>query len=849
MKWTIHASYFSTGHRPPEGSGGILSLDGGPHTLLDWIEGQLGLNGPPAPWTDRVVAYHQALSGATQAVFAQSFQVDPWATASHLLKRRDALLLAGWDASKETGVRIVDDLACLEPTSGPPGIPDRVQACLEALTSGLRLPDHILVLQEGIGAWPQLWQRLLGKLTFEGASQPGPRGAGALCAVQSNLLHDKTDEASIDASLTGVQAGSRHAAVGVVARLLRSRRAVVYTPDSGLASMLDAALHADGQPTLGAVRESRGQPVHQVLPLVIELLWEPVNPYVLLDLLLLPVGPLRRYAYDLARALEKQPGYGSEAWNEAIEAILSDDEDERDRKHLSKWLEHDRIVVGQSVPTSLVEERCGLVAQWAAGRARYEEEREDPNETLIAALQSAASQASALGKLAAQLGTTITEAQLKRLLDEVRNEASIDLPHETQAGGSEIVTSLVDVRDTDLLIWLAPEAKQRPGHGFTPKEVQRLAGQGIRLEVGDERFAEIQGLARAKGLFVIEVPSDGPKHPLWLQIHGSLTVDGRRGGKLPHLEDMLGQVTTTRSEQPVEFPVRRVVWEKAAPVPIPEYTSASALEDQLACPLRWTLRHALNLRYGAISSIPNDFLLKGLFAHSLMERVFPPGEPPTPEEAEGRMLEAFDELLARNAAPLAIPRKIQESNRLRWNLASSARQFAEVLTGGDYRVIGMEEQVEGDVDGVPLVGRIDCVIADDNEETIIDFKLAGSRFEDLIKEGRALQLATYAHSRGARAGGYFILTNGNLFTPRAAPVRGASRRVDGPDLERTWERLEQALRDASSWLEEGPIVARPIQDASAWDSGTDVALDAEANEHIICKYCDYDIVCGRRPLL
>jgi hypothetical protein len=160
----------------------------------------------------------------------------------------------------------------------------------------------------------------------------------------------------------------------------------------------------------------------------------------------------------------------------------------------------------------------------------------------------------------------------------------------------------------------------------------------------------------------------------------------------------------------------------------------------------------------------------------------------------------------------------------------------------------MEETVEGDVDGVPLVGRIDCVIADDNEEAIVDFKLAGSRFENLIQEGRALQLATYAHSRGARAGGYFILANGNLFTPSAAPVSGAPRTVDGPDLAKAWERLEQALRDTSAWMKEGPVVARPLQDPAAWDRGTNVALDAEADEHVICKYCDHDVLCGRRPL-
>lgn len=848
MKWTVSVGRFRSEHRPLEGATGILLADGGPLALLEWIEGQLGLKGPKVPWTDRVIVYHQALRRATDAVFAQSFQVDPWATASHLLKRRDALLLAGWDPSLESGVRIVDDIAFLEPLGEPPGVPDRIQACLEALATGYRLPDHTVVIDEVIEEWPPLWQRLLLKLTLEEIPELELRGRGALRVIQNNLLDDQEDEATVDPSLTAVQAGSRHAAVVFVARLLRDRKATVYTPDPGLASMLDAALHGDGQPTAGALRESRGQPVHQVLPLVIGLLWEPVNPYVLLDLLLLPVGPLRGYAYQLTRALEEQPGYDSDAWNEAIEAILAEDEEGAHAERLRTWLEHERIAIGESVPTSLVETRCGLVAQWAVGRAQYEWERDAPDEILIEALHSAASQASALGNLVPQLGATISEAQLKRLLDEVRGEASFDIPHEAQANGSRIVTSLPNVPDTNVLIWLAPNAAQSPGHGFTPKEARRLADQGILLDVGDRRSAEIRGLARAEGLLVVEVPNEKPTDPLWLQIHGNLLVNGQRGGALPHLEDMLRELIPTRSVPRVKFPMERVAWDKALPVPMPEHTSASALEDQLSCPLRWTLRHALKLRYGAISSIPEDFRLNGLLAHTLMECVFPPGEPPSPEQAEQRMRDAFDELLPRNAAPLAIPRKIQERNRLRGELAASARQFATILTEGGYRIVGMEVPVEGQVDGVPLAGRIDCVIADDNEEAIVDLKLAGARFENLIQEGRALQLATYAHSRGARSGGYFILAKGSLFTPSAAPVRGGPRMIEGPDLGETWERLEQALRNASPWMMEGPVVARPLQDPASWDHGTNVALDAEADEQVLCKYCDYDILCGRRPL-
>jgi len=394
---------------------------------LGWVESQLGLSGPPVAWTDRVLAYHQALSDHPGAVYSASFQADPWATASHLLRLRDALLLAAWDPATPTSVDIVDALAELEPLYDLPGIPDRLHTVLSAINAGLLLPDHEVTLQEPTEEWPPLWQRVLTRLNIQAVPVPEPRGHSGLASIQNNLLLDLDEEVSIDSSIEALQAGSRHAAVAFVTRVLRDRHAIVFTPDIDLASMLDTALHADGQPTAGAPRDTRGQPVHQVLPLVIELLWEPVNPYVLLDLLLLPVGPLRRYSYRLARALEKQPGFGSDAWNDVIDDILADDADGEHGRRLGKWFDHERIAIGQDVQTNLVEERCSLIVQWALGRAHYEQGQEDPDEGLIASLQSAATQARALGTLAAQLGASISESQLRRLLEDVRNEASIDI--------------------------------------------------------------------------------------------------------------------------------------------------------------------------------------------------------------------------------------------------------------------------------------------------------------------------------------------------------------------------------------------------------------------------------------
>ncbi len=858
----LHIQMYGGVRRPPEGTHEINVVRGGPEQLLGWLETQLGLNGPRTAWTDRVVQYHDCIKRHGSGLWAPSFKADPWATASHQLKRRDELLLGGWKPGGAGNPAITAEFERLEQVGMLPGIPDRILLVVAALELGLKVPAHTITLEEPTEAWRPLWRRLLGRLTVAHQAPTPPRGAGSLAIIQQNLRNDAANACPIDASVIALQAASRHAAVQFVARWMRDRpRVVVHAGHPEVANLLDVALAADGQPTMGVTRESRAQPAHQVLPLAMQLLWNPVNPYVLLDLLVLPVGPLRSVGYELARALEKQPGYQSAAWSAAIKTIAGEEDGEKKAAKIAVWLDHDRIALGEDAPTRLVESRCGLVAQWASGRAAWERLQEQPDEDLIAALQSASSQASALGRIAAQLGTHISEAQLDRLLDEVRRDSSSDVPHDSQAGGATYAASLAHVSDCDHLVWLAPIAPVSNRPHWTPSEARHLRQAAIDVDDHSAalRAAEARGLARPKNLLVIDLAAiEESRHPLWLRVHGDLVVNKRRGGPLPQLEAALqaGRVgLPTRAVERAPAPGVRVEWSLAGhKVPLPKHTSATALEDQLACPLKWTLKYALGVRPSAIANIPEDGRLKGNFAHDLLRHILPAGPVPAPEEAAQRLDACFDELLERNAAPLAIPRKLTERNTLKRELRAAVKQLCTVLREGEYEIAGLEVPTEGAVNGLPLRGSIDCVVRRTDGEAIIDFKLGGAQAHaEKLTSGRALQLATYAHSRqeGAQivtGGAYFILGDNRMLTPKGGALRGVERPIDGPAITETWKRFEQALTEASTWMNSGVIVARPLQDPAQWAPGSQLALDPEAQEHAACKYCDYATLCGRRQL-
>lgn len=880
---TLHIALHCEGLRPLEGTAEFNTVWGGPNQLLAWLENQLGLRGPDVSFTERIVQHLRRFEAVPASSYRQSLTVDRWSTAEDLLKRRDELWMAGWDG-KETArlPAIVRDLAKAEALGGPvgPGIPERLQAVLQAFASGRLLPPHTVHLAEAPTDWPALWQRVLQHLTPSRSDPPhaqAPAGS-ALRQVQTALLNGTAATVAPDQSLRAVQAGSRHTACHAVAALIRANlqvagKTVVYCEDEQTALVLDAMLESLGLPTMGVARRSRAQPAFQVLPLALRLCREPVDPYVLLDFLLLPINPIKQsVAYKLASALEEQPGYGSDAWNRAVATLLTTeaDPDGKLKEHLDAWLGGQRIPYAQDYPFELVLDRCKLVARWAAGRAQLLDESPDAAEGLTQALKSAASQAKALGELAATYGKTIPEPQLERLLDAVMDTGATVVPYTARSGGPTWVSSLAQVPPgTHLLIWLGTATDRTFKSPWEVEELRELRAAGITVDAGQSmlrsyRKAERHGLATAQSLAVVQIHTNEETHthPLWLQIAAILTptpfprLDGLLAGQTDPLWSFELGRTPDHPPQPV-----RPVWNIPRQfIEAPTSFSATSMQTQLACPLKWFLEYGAGIRPSPIVSIPEENRLKGLFAHDLLAQVFGVGGAlPSAGEACRQVEQAFDKLLARNAAPLAQPRRIQEKTRLLDELLSSTKTLVQALERGGYRITAMEAPVTGEVRGKPLKGSIDCLIEGPSGEAVVDFKFGGfATHKKMLEEGTAVQLATYAHARETMTGkpvqgvAYLILERARLMTPTGSPLTGAdaSEQVQGPAIQSTWSNFQAALDRASGWLEgREPVAARPLQDPTMWPQGVELVLDPDGKrEPDVCRYCEFRVFCGLRRM-
>jgi ATP-dependent helicase/nuclease subunit B len=877
--------------RPKLGASTLNEFRGGPETLLRWMEIQLGLDSIENHRASCVTEYAAALDLVTDSVISKSMANDRWATASELLSRRDDLMLSGWDQSDCDGLSpAVGAMArsASRRSFAFPSISDRLEKVAGALEDGQRLPPHTCILVDSVDNWPKRWQPVLSQLNLKNPDEapPAAREGTVLRAAQNFFRGEQAADSMLDSSLRYVKTLSQTAAVEFVSATLAHKReqlerTVVLCENDHLAVQLDACLLRYGLPTMGSAVCSPAHPHLQVLPLSLALCWQPVDPQCLLDFLTLPVGPIpRRVATALSNAVAIEPGLGSSEWQACFEEVCSAENDPEGeiRERLDEWLLCTRVTRNGRISTALVKERCASVSKWAIGLASAMEAGETPQLSLIHALRVAAGQASLLGELAESQGGELSQPQLSRLLDEAIS-AGVETGGAIEAAGGPVrVRSLAEIIDPCYrVIWLGVGTMEASGCRWSADELQSFHKLGIDVDDGSKslrarRTAEARGLCLVEdSLLVISLPQDMEQrlHPVWLSIRTVLERDSvERPLVLENLIDSDGVALlepytfTTELTDVVPPQPARPIWAVDPPLLKDRDTvSATELEDRLACPLKWLFRYGARLRRSAIAQLPDDYRLKGSFCHKILEYAFGDGGAlPPVDEAVARVEQLFDERLELDAAPLAQSSKYRERQSLRRELAHAARVLISTLASGGYRIKGIEVEVQGEAFCKPLAGSIDClVVRADGSEGVIDFKYGGRKYEELIKDGKAVQLATYAYSRAEETGrfpavAYLVLASGALITPSAEPLFGDGNRnlVDGPGIRDVWDRFRAALENAEEWLTTtGQVPARPLQASELWPVDADMVLKSslpKGEVQSVCKYCEYQDLCGQRCL-
>jgi hypothetical protein len=130
----------------------------------------------------------------------------------------------------------------------------------------------------------------------------------------------------------------------------------------------DAALSRPWtQPLLGSSKASAFRPTLQLLPLVMRLVWEPLDFKALMQFLTHPVGPIRSFA---RRTLAEKMASGSRnrrrglASSHASNRIPLPTEGAAVRADIQFWLENPRFTAAEQVPIEFIAARVARLAQF-----------------------------------------------------------------------------------------------------------------------------------------------------------------------------------------------------------------------------------------------------------------------------------------------------------------------------------------------------------------------------------------------------------------------------------------------------------------------------------------------------
>ncbi len=475
----------------------------GPAGFLALLEAQLGLGRDWPSHAERVVQYRDCLKRCDSPArfYHLTFAADELGTAATLLRWRDRWALHGWDGSVDTQcsprLRDMGDVEVLARGEVSPGEGERLQVVLDAL-SVRRVSIDEIVLADPVGAFPLRWQRVLGRFPVRVATAlDHPVAEGMLGDMQRVVLAVQRGERPDpiawrdDGTVLVCRAGTRLLGARWLAERARAAEVDTLLIAGADALLLDESLVAADVARQGFRDASTLRPSLQLLPIVMALLWEPLDFRALLALLTHPICPISGYArWRLAREVAERPGVGGEGWRDALRDIDRHYGEQAGevRAAIGRWVEHVRHPDAQAPLAAIVERAAALVAffQWRLG-----EEDEALRAAYLAGLAQASGFVGGVEHLARQGVEHLTRAQVEQLIGQVTSGGRANALLHAEAGcllSAEEPGAAIEPRDTVLWWQLADPGPMRHDP-WSRRELDDLARCGVTLPSMAQRLA------------------------------------------------------------------------------------------------------------------------------------------------------------------------------------------------------------------------------------------------------------------------------------------------------------------------------------------------------------------------
>ncbi|MDR1979513.1 MAG: PD-(D/E)XK nuclease family protein [Synergistaceae bacterium] len=646
--------------------------------------------------------------------------------------------------------------------------------------------------------------------------------------------------------------------------------------------ILDHALASHGLPKIGSSEVSRWRAALQVLPMLLSVVWKPVDARRLAEFLSMPMSPVPpQYSARLLHALRKEPGVGGRAWDEAIKGIEDDranfKSDAGDYAlRLDKILAVELYSEDEGIPEAKLKELC----RWLVRKLVVKMDGSGKDDLI----KEAVGQVGEIERLATGKGN-ISRISLERMLDSVVGgaEAPDRIPQTAQWRVYSSPGGLISpVKD---LVWwgFADPGTTRRTY-WSDLERAALAELGIEPEPSfkfrqREAYSWRKAFLSAREHFLTFRPQkkDGesiPPHPFIDEIMATASIKGDPSA-LVKKRELLGRAEWALAGRSVFLrpvgqapPVTRAIRNRipAGVVPSPESLSYSSMKDMIACPMKWAMRYHSRLRKSGALDLPSDNVMIGNLCHRIAQRIYANAEGPvSPNDAFAAASRLYGELLPSMASELLQGGREVDNMRYRASVAESIRRLADAIVSLGMKVTGSEKRISSKLDKIPFVGVVDLILSDSfGNRFVLDLKWSGSDkyMRSEIEEGRALQLASYVwilRSEGEDAGpthtGYFMLAQGRLLSD--SPLLGERAISSRAQIEEVWERGARSWRESFKTLNEGVLDAKGLNEKIEISGGADKKklqddLKARAAESGLfyadpmCEYCDFAALCGAK---
>lgn len=849
---------------PQKNVGGIRYL--GPQGLLYLLESHLGLSGHPNDIEYlRIEQYRQALASYLErrpdVFFAASFQADPFAAATELLGRRDELYLAGWDFSQAANIpeRLsalaqVEALLNEEDNSGLSlGFAERFCQALIALETG-RHPIKEIRFNEPLNLLPFHYQRLFDKLSETGvliksiASSDKSKKQTDLQNFKNRFYKPDASQnkkkLNADGSLLLIKGKRDNQLAHFLAKLIKQNenfQPLCIIPEKNRA--LDHALLQEGLPSLGILSASLSRPTIQVLKLAPVFLWNPIDPYKVMEFVSLAVKPLNNeLANRLALRMSESPGLNSDGWYATVRQFF-----EELRAHSSKdarvdlteieyqyqfWFERKRYEMSSTAPKSEVFEIYQYLSRWA--RACFDEEGA-LNQSLLVLSEQANRICELLDALPEE---QLTHLELEHIVRTIYEAAPIQL-HPCEKGHLPHVFHPQSVFDSAPKILWWNFIQNEPAYFFArwyQSEQIYLEKRQIYLQTPKQQnellvWQRKRPVLLAQDQLVLVLPeqvagSEKSPSPLYGDLQAAFenpeavtyNIDTEEG------KEQLIRLFSLPLKKPV--PSRQLGRPKAfvhinseAPLRERENETVSSLESLFYYPYQWVFRHKIQLKKSAILSIVKDNTLMGNLAHRFFERLLKKEAVLEWDQAE---LDSWIDkesryLLQREGAILLMygrePERVNFIKRLKY----AAWSLINLIRDNGWQIEATEAPLETSFVSTPVNGRVDLALKREGERAVVDLKWRGaSRRERMIRNEEDLQLILYGRlidTSGQWAHtAYFIMEQGKMIARNALAFKNASSVAPEADHlqinERIFERMAKTYRWRLEQIKKGQIEIR-----------------------------------------